>query len=127
MSKHTAVWIDHKEAKLFAIDTNTIEHTTVHAPASHIHNKHPRGPFEAKAHPNDAKIFFHDIAQLLANSEEILVVGPSTAKLELLRYLHAHAHVIESKIVGVETVDHPTDGQLVAYAKKYFARVDKML
>jgi hypothetical protein len=34
--------------------------------------------------------------------------------------LHAHHHSLEANVVGVETVDHPTDGQLVAHAKKYF-------
>jgi hypothetical protein len=28
--------------------------------------------------------------------------------------------------VGIETVDHPTDGQLLAYAKKYFAKADAL-
>jgi len=30
-------------------------------------------------------------------------------------------------VVGVESIDHPTDGQLVAYARKYFVAKDKML
>jgi hypothetical protein len=31
------------------------------------------------------------------------------------------------KIVGVETVDHPSDGQLVAHARHYFKADDRML
>ena len=50
----------------------------------------------------------------------MLVVGPSTAKLEFLRYVHKHDHGLETQIEGVETVDHPSDKQLVAYARKYF-------
>jgi hypothetical protein len=30
-------------------------------------------------------------------------------------------------IVGVETVDHPSDAQLVAYARHYFKAEDRML
>ena len=30
------------------------------------------------------------------------------------------------QIVAVETVDHPTDRQIVAYAKKYFDADDRM-
>jgi hypothetical protein len=30
-------------------------------------------------------------------------------------------------IVGVETVDHPSDGQLVAHARHYFKAEDRML
>jgi hypothetical protein len=32
-----------------------------------------------------------------------------------------------AKVIGVETVDHPSDGQLVAYARKYFHARDQML
>jgi hypothetical protein len=49
-------------------------------------------------------------------------VGPSTAKLDFSRYLHKHDPALEARIVGIETVDHPSDGQLVAYARKYFER-----
>ena len=31
------------------------------------------------------------------------------------------------KVIGIETVDHPGDGQLVAYARKYFVAKDRML
>lgn len=55
----------------------------------------------------------------------MLVVGPSTAKLQFIRYAYKHDATLEPRIVGVETVDHPTDGQLVAYAKRYFARDDR--
>ena len=127
MTKHTAVWIDHKEAKIFHVDAAEVEHTTVKAPAHHIHNKHPRSGEEAKEHPNDAKHFFDDVARALVGQDEILIVGPAKAKLEFIRHLHTHQHAIEPKIVGVETVDHPTDGQLVAFAKKYFVAADRML
>jgi stalled ribosome rescue protein Dom34 len=124
-NKHVAIWIDHKEAHVFHIHPDEIDETTVKAP-QHLHHRHPKGPEGGKEHPDDAKRFFHEVARLLDSAEEILIVGPSTGKLELLRYLHRHDHALESRIVGVETVDHPTDGQLVAYAKKYFKRSDQM-
>jgi stalled ribosome rescue protein Dom34 len=126
MPKHVAVWIDHKEARVLRVEVLPGEEVTVEA-AHHLHNKHPRGPEEAKEHPEDAKRFFHEVAAALQGDEEILVVGPSTAKLEFLKYVHKHDHTLEPKIVGIETVDHPTDGQLVAFAKKYFVRRDRML
>jgi hypothetical protein len=30
-------------------------------------------------------------------------------------------------VIGVETVDHPSDAQLVAFARKYFVAKDRML
>jgi hypothetical protein len=41
-------------------------------------------------------------------------------------YVHKQAPALEAKIVGIETVDHPTDGQLVAHAKRYFGLPDRL-
>jgi stalled ribosome rescue protein Dom34 len=126
MATHVAIWIDHKEARLFGVHADRSEMTLVKAPLHHIHHKHPQSAAGDKAHPDDARHFFHDIVRALEGVEEILVVGPSTAKLELQRYLHTHAPAVERRIVGIETVDHPTDGQLVAFARTYFERIDRM-
>jgi stalled ribosome rescue protein Dom34 len=120
MTNQVAIWIDHKEARIFHVHRDNVAAETVMAPLHHIHNKHPRGPEGAKEHPDDAKRFFHEVVRAVDKSEQILIVGPSTAKLEFSRYLHKHDPAVEAKVVGIETTDHPTDGQLAAYAKKYF-------
>jgi stalled ribosome rescue protein Dom34 len=119
MNKHATVWIDHKEARIFHLHPDKVLESEVHAPQHDTH-KHPKGPEGAKERPNDAHRFFHDVARSLDATDAILVVGPSTAKLEFLRYLHKHDPALEVKVVGIETVDHPTDGQIIGYAKKYF-------
>ena len=121
MTKHVALFIDHTEARIFHFDPSGIDETTIKAPL-HVHHKGADG----KDHSAGAKNFFTEIERSLAGSDEILVVGPSTAKLEFIRHAHKHAPALEPKIVGVETVDHPTDGQIVAYAKKYFTRTDPL-
>ncbi len=63
----------------------------------------------------------------LDGATEILIVGPGHAKLELIKHIHSHDHGVVDKVVGVETVDHPSDAQLVAYARKYFVAKDRML
>lgn len=126
MSSYVVLWIDHKEARVFHIHPDKIDSSTVSAPRHNIHHKHPRGLQAAKEHPADAKQFFDDVTLALEGAEQVLVVGPSTAKLEFLRYVHQYGRALEPRIVGVETVDHPTDGQLVAYAKKYFGTTDRV-
>ncbi len=71
--------------------------------------------------------FFSDVASKLSAVHEILVVGPANAKLALVKHLQKHDAATADKIVGVETVDHPSDGQLVHYARNYFKHVDRML
>lgn len=116
--KHVAIWLDHAEARVFHIQPDQTDEQTFFAPSEKNHHKHSRS--QSDSHPNDQKKYFHDIARSLDGNDGILVVGPSTAKLDFLRYLHAHDQAIERTVVGVETVDHPTDKQIIAYAKKYF-------
>jgi stalled ribosome rescue protein Dom34 len=118
---HAAVWLDHSEAKIFHVGAETFDEKTIESPRAHtqLHRKTGPGADSGRREEGD-KHFYHDIAKALADAEEILIVGPSTAKLELLRYMHKHAHELEPRIVGVETVDHPTNGQLVAYIRRYF-------
>jgi len=121
MIKQVAVWIDHKEARIFHLDGDKVDEVTVSASAHDVHHRqHSNGPEGAKEHPNDAKRYFHEVARAMDGAEAILVVGPSTAKLDFIRYVHKNDHAVEQSILGVETVDHPTDGEVVAYAKKYF-------
>jgi hypothetical protein len=57
---------------------------------------------------------------------EVLIVGPGLAKGELVKHLGSHDPVWRKKIVGVETVDHPTDKEVVAHARKYFRVEDRL-
>lgn len=120
MNKYGAVFIDHKEARIFYLHPDKSDEAIIEAPAQNTHHRHPPGEGSGKEHPNDAKRFFKEVGQALEETEQVLVVGPSTGKLEFLRYLHEHNPALERRVAGVETVDHPTDGQLVAHAKKYF-------
>ena len=119
--KHIAVWIDHNEAKVFDVDADEVARTVVHAPGPHIHRKPKDQEVRTRNHPDDEHHFFRDVARTLDGSVgQILVVGPSQTKLHFLRYLRGKDPALESRIVGVETVDHPTDGQLVAHLRHYF-------
>lgn len=117
---HAAVWIDHHEARIFRIEDEGTVTSQVDASTKHV-LKHPRGSEEPKEHPNDLKRFFRDVTHALEGADEILILGPSTAKLQLVNYVGKHAPALEPKIVGVETIDHPSDRELAAYARKYFA------
>lgn len=71
--------------------------------------------------------FFERVAQAFADVREVLVVGPAQAKLEFVKYLEHHHPQLAKKIIGVETVDHPTDGQMLEHARRFFRAADRML
>jgi stalled ribosome rescue protein Dom34 len=122
---HVAVWLDHEEARVFRIAKDTFEESTLRDPHHHVRRDTSRQAVDGK-HPDDPKAFFHDVARTLDEADEVLVVGPSTAKLQFIKYAHAHDPKLVQRIVGVETVDHPTDPQLAALARRYFHGADRM-
>lgn len=123
---HSVMWLDHREARIFHLHGDRVESLSVHA-APVEHPPHQRGQQPDRQNPDAAKHFFHEVAQTLNRAVSLLVVGPSTAKLEFLRYVTLHHPALEQRIAGVETVDHPTEGQVVAYAKRFFNLPDRVV
>jgi len=116
--KHALVWLDHHEAKVFFLHDDSFEEKHVKAPHAHVFDKH---------HPADAAHFFRDTWNAVKDCTEILLVGPGNTKNELKRHVEAHDRRGAARIVAVETLDHPTDRELVAIARKQFAKIDRML
>jgi stalled ribosome rescue protein Dom34 len=122
---HAIVWLDHAEAKVFAFNADDVDVTVLHPHEhkAHIHHKaNSIGSGKAATDPE----YLHQIAQALNTAGEILIVGPGSTKLELIRHLQKHDPAVEKKVIGIETVDHPTDKQIVAHARKYFGAADRM-
>lgn len=121
MSYHAAVWLDHNQAKVFHVTASTFAEEEIHSSSEHTNLHRKSGPPGEEGHrAPENQGYYHDVAQALQGAQEILVLGPATAKLELIKHVHKHDPALEPKIVGVETVDHPTDRQLVAYIRRYF-------
>ena len=114
------VWIDHKEARIFEVDAEKAARATVNSPAPHLHRHANEVDLRVRNHPDDEHRFFRDVARAVDGCDKLLLVGPAQTKLHFFRYLHQHDRALEAKIVGIESADHPTDGQLVAHLRSYF-------
>ncbi|HWA12476.1 MAG TPA: translational machinery protein [Burkholderiales bacterium] len=123
---HAVVWLDHSDAHVFHFTREDVEKLTAHATHQHPHQHHKRGSIGSGRAPDDVKYFEH-VADLLGGAQEILVTGPGSAKLELYKFLTRHRADMVPRVVGIETLDHPTDGQLLAHARQYFRAKDNML
>lgn len=122
---HAVVWIDHSEAHVIHFDAEASESEVVKTRSTHPHLHHKSGSAGA-GHARAADEYLRTVADAVTDAGEILVVGPGSAKLELIRYVEKHLPKTAARILGVETVDHPTDRQLLAYARKTFVRIDQL-
>jgi stalled ribosome rescue protein Dom34 len=123
---HVAVWLDHNEARIFHVTPETFDETTVQSPGAHVQLHRLSGTNNDGHRAREIPRYYDDIALALRDAAEILVLGPAKAKLELIKHIHAHHAEMVPRIVGVETVDHPTDRQIVAYTRHYFEVADRM-
>jgi stalled ribosome rescue protein Dom34 len=122
---HAVVWIDHKEARIFHIRSEAVDESTILSPQHHVH-RHPKGRGEPREHSDDTHHFFDHVARELDEVDAVLIVGPASAKLEFFKFVQQKHRPLESKIVGIETADHPTGGEIVARARSYFKASDRM-
>jgi stalled ribosome rescue protein Dom34 len=123
---HAVIWIDHQEAHVMFLSEAASEAEVIKSKSSHAHLHHKGGEVGSGRLKLDEK-FLHSVINSVNETKEILVIGPGSAKLELIKHAHHHDPKIAANIVGVETVDHPTDKEILAYARKFFYKADQML
>jgi stalled ribosome rescue protein Dom34 len=123
MTYHAAIWLDHVEAHVFEIGPDDFRRSTVKSHGER-HQHHKAGS-TGSGHTHHNEAFYHDIARAVAQAHEIYVCGPGSAKTEFMQHMEHHDHAVARKVVKVETVDHPSDGQVVAAARKFFKAFDR--
>ncbi|MBI4882830.1 MAG: hypothetical protein HY826_02100 [Actinobacteria bacterium] len=138
--QHVVVWIDHRRA--------TVMHMSLLAPAvaesdAHdlagegaeavlVKSQSPARRVHLKAGVRgDGRVpadlpFFDDVARAIAAAQEILVVGPGAAKNEFVHHLQRRHQTLAKRVVAVETVDHPSERELLAFARRAFNRIEAL-
>jgi hypothetical protein len=79
-----------------------------------------------KANTLTTKRFTAEIVQALEGSHEVLLTGAGTARTEFKTWCDSHAKACAHTIIQNIPSDHPSDPQLIALARKYFVKFDKM-
>jgi len=122
---HALIWIDHRLAKVFHFNDEADEIELVHSsnPHQHIHHKANSGD---SGHAPVDKDYLERIVQAVAGAGAILIAGPGGAKTELHTHIKRLHTQMAEKISDVEALDHPTDGELLAHARRFFRADDRM-
>jgi hypothetical protein len=66
------------------------------------------------------------VGEAVSQAASILITGPAGTKKELAAYLGHDQPGVAAKIVGIEPLDHPSGGELLAFARRFFAPDDRM-
>jgi hypothetical protein len=122
---HCLVWVDHEIAKIVSFNADQVMRSVVHRAHGHQHLHH-KANASGNGHMGIDTGFLDRIARALQSAGAILVTGPASAKHELVHRIQQKHADLAKRISGVETLDHPTDGELVAFGRRFFRADDRM-
>ena len=115
---HAVLWIDHHNARVQQFNATDVEARRV---KDHSHYTRQHGSDVRAVHE-----FFGEVCDALAGVSEVLVTGSHQAQADFRHYVEKHRPALSPHVVGWETVDHPSDGQLLALARRFFVKHDLM-
>ncbi len=118
------VWMDSHEAKILHLTPQGTEdiHFKSHG---HQHSQEVHGKNHLQKQTDEGR-FYHELATQLGqiDAQEWLVTGPGLAQEHFQAHLAEHHPQLAQRIVGVTKSDHPTRGQLLQEARKFFKHLD---
>ena len=120
---HSVVSIDHAQAVIFEFSADDVSEHRIKA-TDRQGNIHHKAGSVGSGHAHDSKSYLTAVVSALKPSQEILSVGHGTAKDELASFIRDHAPLLAPRILGVQAVDQPTKGEILAVARKFFEGKD---
>jgi len=123
---HAIIWIDHHKAVVWKFTDDEQTKSIVKSRDQHEHTHIRKSPHGGHRSAGDHE-FFEDVLKTLIGVGDILVIGPAQTKDEWIAFAGSHRPPIGTLIVGIERADHPTDAELLAYARKHFKVIDRMI
>ncbi len=115
---HAVVWTDHHAAKVLKFDD---ENTTARVIREHTYSTGQHGSAVRSEHE-----FYAELCDQLDDVGQVFVTGSHTALADFRHYVDKHRPRTAARIVAYETVDHPSENQLVALARKHFVAAERM-
>ena len=123
---HAVIWLDHKRAQIICFSRDSSESVAVQHHGGERHLHHRRGTIGSGHAAEDPK-YYEQILVAVGDAQELLVTGPANAKLEFVKHIHKRHPILVDRLIGVETLDHPSEGELLKFAREYFKAADAML
>jgi hypothetical protein len=108
---HAVVRIDPHQAEILQFDAEQVQASKLKA------HSHPTAQ-----HGSEVRAVHEFYAQVC----DALITGSKTGLADFRHYVEKHRPALAPHIAGWETVDHPSDKQLVALARAFFLKHDRM-
>ena len=121
-SEKLGIWMHHSNAHIINILTDTIEKNTISSKFTHQEKEHSLSKSENLMHHKEQHQqheYYKSIGDVIKNFNEVIVFGPTDAKVELVNFLKQDHHFDNIKI-EVKNSDKMTEHQEFAFVKAHF-------
>jgi len=116
--------MDHSNAHLIEFTTDPLKTNIVSSEFTHAGKEEALSKSENLMHNKEqhqqAK-YYKTLGDVIKNYEEVILFGPTDAKVELLNFLRADQHFSKIKIT-VKQTDKMTENQEHAFVKEHFSK-----
>jgi hypothetical protein len=122
-SNNLGIWMDHATANIIELTVNPIKTKVIHSKFSHEENELGFKKSEnLMNHKEQHQLleFYKTLGEIIIHYKDVILFGPTDAKVELLNILRDD-HRFEKIKIAVRPTDKITEGQQHAFVREYFS------
>lgn len=122
-AKNLGIWMDHLNANLMEFTPDPIETKTIKSEFTYQEKELSLSKSENLMHNKEQhqqSEYYKKLADVIRNYEEVILFGPTDAKVELFNVLKADHRFAKTKI-DIKQTDKMTENQQHAFVRKHFS------
>jgi hypothetical protein len=118
------IWMDHASAHVMEFTTDPIQTKTIELASTVAQKEHGFGQNELMMHHKEQQKqsdYYKKLGEVIVKYKEVVLFGPTDAKVELFNHLKGDLHFSKIKIT-VKDADKMTENQQHAFVRDFFAK-----
>jgi len=126
ISKKMSIWMDHANAHLIEFSSELKETKIITSAFTFQDREETLQRSESEMHNKEQHkqtTFYKNLAAVIENFDEVLLFGPTNAKVELYNFIKEH-HKYDNIKIEVKNADKMTDTEQHHFVKNYFKRFE---
>ena len=123
-AKKIGIWMDHSNAHIMEFTTDPIKTTVLSSDFTHQDKENTLERSENQMHNKEQHLnaeYYKKLGEVIRKYEEVILFGPTSAKVELYNLLKAN-HLFSKIKIQVEQTDKMTENQQHAFVKHHFSK-----
>ncbi len=124
--KKLGIWLDHSNAHLIEFSSEVKEIQTISSDFTFQDREETLQRSESEMHNKEQHkhaTFYKNLAAVIKNFDEVILFGPTDAKVELFNFLKEN-HGYDKIKITVKNADKMSDKELHVFVRDYFKKLE---